>query len=128
VLGQPCVAVASDTTYLAVITYPGPNTIIAEVSNSANPSKPLPQAVDKGSGNVLWIVTEQRTSAFSDANGTLFAFAPNTNHIVALNGLTGTQLWRQHFDPSNFPLATMLLGDDGNLYVSAGASLYKTMP
>jgi hypothetical protein len=64
----------------------------------------------------------------ADANGTVYAVDLQTNDLVALNGLTGSQLWRQHFDYPTFALSPPLLGDDGSLYVTAGATLYKSGP
>lgn len=128
VLGLSCGVTAADTTYLGVMTYSGGSTIVAQVSNPANSGAPFTQGVDKDSGNVLWRITEQLGSVFSDAGGTLFGIAVATNDLVAFNGRTGVQMWRQHFDPTNLPLIAILLGDDGNLYVSAGQSLYKSAP
>ncbi len=126
ILGQSCGVTADDTTYSAVNTYVDGNTIIAQVSNPANFSQPLTQAVDSTTGNVLWKSTQQLVS-FSDANGTLYAIEIPTNTLVALNGRTGVQLWQKPFNSST-PLASVLLGDDGNLYVSAGTTLYKSAP
>jgi len=118
--GASCSVTAADTTYLGVSTFVGDHIIIAQVSNS---TQPLLQAVDKNTGTVLWTGTEPVGGVFSDANGTLYAIALTTNDLVALNGHTGTQLWRQHF--SSLP-SVALLGDDGNLYVSVGTTVYKS--
>jgi hypothetical protein len=75
------------------------------------------------SGNILWTATEEYRSDISDANGTLYAIAPLTSDVVALNGFTGAQLWRQHFINT---LTTILLGDDGCLYVgTVSVAVYK---
>jgi outer membrane protein assembly factor BamB len=125
--GQTCNQVGSGS-YLSVVTFVGASTIIALGVTSSSPSLIARlQAVDSGSGNVLWTAAEDLSSVFSDANGTVYAIATQTNDLVALNGLTGSQLWRQHFDYPTGALSSPLLGDDGSVYVIAGPTLYKTI-
>jgi hypothetical protein len=82
-------------------------------------------------GTPLWTKPGHYLNIFSDAAGTVFARATDLNDVVALDGSSGTELWRQHF--SNPPLA-ILLGDDGSLYINicaeatctSGSTLYKS--
>ena len=77
------------------------------------------------SGNLLWLATEQFVGGFSDAGGTLYTIAPTTNDVVALRSTDAKKYWRQTFPAG---VGSMLLGDDGSLYVSSGSTLYKTAP
>jgi hypothetical protein len=80
-------------------------------------------------GTPLWTKAGHYFSIFSDAAGTVFA--TDLNDVVALDGSSGMELWRQHF--SN-PPATILLGDDGSLYINicaeatctSGSTLHKS--
>jgi hypothetical protein len=77
------------------------------------------------SGQLFWTSSETLTGGFSDANGTLYAIAPSTNDIIAINPSVGQELWRQHFQSA---VSALLLGDDGCLYASVGTTLFKGCP
>jgi len=79
------------------------------------------------SGTVVWTSTETLSGGFSDGAGTLYAFAPNTTDLVAtsITPTGGQELWRQHFTA---PGSSLLLGDDGNLYLTVGTTVYKSGP
>jgi hypothetical protein len=74
-------------------------------------------------GSPLWTKSEHYNHLFSDASGVVFAISQDTTDIVAINDTTGAELWRQHFPTT---VSTLLLGDDGTLYLNVGSALYKS--
>jgi RHS repeat-associated protein len=112
-----------------VATYVNPDIIIAYRADARTLS-----AIAR-TGAVLWtrvepLVTMDIPAAMppiprllSDSKGTIYA-ATLDKQLVAINGRTGNELWRRQFDVE---IASLLLGDDGSLYVTAGA-LYTSGP
>jgi hypothetical protein len=72
-------------------------------------------------GNLLWKSAEPLSQAFSSADAVIYAVAPVTNDLVALESEHGTVLWRQHFTD---PITGQFLADDGNIYLTAGTNLF----
>ena len=72
-------------------------------------------------GNLLWKSAEPLSQAFSSSDAVIYAVAPITNDLVALDSEHGTVLWRQHFTD---PITGQFLGDDGNIYLTAGTNLF----
>jgi hypothetical protein len=76
-------------------------------------------------GNLLWHSMEPLSQAFSSVDAVLYATAPVTNDLVALDSENGSVLWRQHF---NDPITAQFLADDGNIYLTAGTNLFVSTP
>jgi hypothetical protein len=72
-------------------------------------------------GNLLWKSAEPLSQAFSSADAVIYAVAPATNDLVALESEHGTVLWRQHFADS---ITGQFLAEDGNIYLTAGTNLF----
>lgn len=76
-------------------------------------------------GNLLWQSTESLSQAFTSADATVYAVATATNDLVALESEHGKLLWRVHFSD---PITGQFLGDDGNIYLTAGTNLFVSTP
>jgi hypothetical protein len=72
-------------------------------------------------GNLLWKSAEPLSQAFSSSDAVIYAVAPATNDLEALDSEHGTVLWRQHFTD---PITGQFLADDGNIYLTAGTNLF----
>ena len=72
-------------------------------------------------GNLLWHSTEPLSQAFSSIDAVVYAIAPVTNDVVALDSEHGSVLWRQHFAD---PITGQFLADDGNIYLTSGTNLF----
>jgi outer membrane protein assembly factor BamB len=76
-------------------------------------------------GAPLWVVADPLGPVISDSNNIIYASIPSTNAVAAIDGTTGAELWRQTFSG---PASSILLGDDGSLYVQVGGTVYKAAP
>lgn len=84
------------------------------------------------SGKLLWSLAEPTLFAFADAGGMVFslpgsaAITPGQPFpIAATLAKTGQELWRVNFASQ---VTGALLGDDGCLYLTSGATLYRGCP
>jgi outer membrane protein assembly factor BamB len=73
-------------------------------------------------GTLIWQKNEQLNGRFSDAGGTLYAVATASNEVVTLNAGSGVGRWREKFAAG---IQNVLLGGDGCVYVSSGASVFR---
>jgi PQQ-like domain len=82
-----------------------------------------PLATLNQQGTPLWTSSESFYGGFgfSDGTGNLFFVNPGTADLVALNPVTGAELWRQHFSTGFNPL----LADDGCFYMTVGSDILK---
>jgi hypothetical protein len=76
-------------------------------------------------GNLLWKSAEPLSQAFSSSDAVIYAVAPVTNDLLALDSEHGNVLWRKHFTD---PITGQFLADDGNIYLSAGTNLLVSTP
>lgn len=120
--GSGCTQFVANEDIRGVATFIGSKAVLVYANTSTSFVFRL-QAIDRQTGNPIWTAAENLSSPISDVNGTLYAIAPDTSDLVAFNGLTGLELWRQHFSssPSN-----LILSDDGKLHFTVAGTLYRS--
>jgi uncharacterized repeat protein (TIGR01451 family) len=112
----PATPTVGEATGIAALTNAG-NIVLYIFAPGANRAA----AIDR-QGNPLWSSTENFSQMISDRNGILYAVVSGSNDLFAKNAATGQELWRQHF---NDPISSILIGDDGNLYLTSANQIIK---
>jgi len=69
-------------------------------------------------GSPAWTLSSLPAAIISDARNNIFTISSSENAVVAIDGLTGSELWKKSF--ASAPVS-LLLGDDDRLYASLGS-------